>query len=119
MLLSQWLQRSVVVVSLTACAGSAAPASSTASAQAAIRSAREVGAERDPTAALHLQYAAEQFDRAERLSRNGDGDEAGRMLLRAQADAELAMALTRRLASRASTAEVTAETRAIQQSPTP
>jgi len=78
-----------------------------------------VGAERDPTAALHLQYAREQFVRAEQLSQNGDGDEAQRMLLRAQSDAELAMAITRRLASRTSTAQVDAQTRALETAPTP
>lgn len=119
MKLSQWLQRSAVVLSMTACAGSQAPAASSAAAQAAIRSAREVGAERDPTAALHLQYAREQFERAEQLSQRGDGEEAHRMLLRAQADAELAMAITRRVASRASTVQVDAQTRAIENSPTP
>lgn len=87
---------------LGACGGSAAPASSMAAAQASIRAANEVGAEHNPTAALYLQYAREGYARADALSQDGKGEEAQRMLLRAQADAELAMALSRQSAARAS-----------------
>lgn len=87
--------------SLGACAGTAAPASSMAAAQSSIRAANEVGAEHNPTSALYLQYAREGYARADALSRDGDGEAAQRVLLRAQSDAELAMALARQGAARA------------------
>ncbi len=60
-----------------------------------IRAAEEVGAAHTPEAALHLQLAKEQFDHARKLTGEADRDEAARLLLRAQADAELALALAR------------------------
>jgi hypothetical protein len=62
-------------------------------ATAAIRGADEVGAEGDPQAAFHLQLARDQVASAERLNAQGDEIEARRMLKRAQADAEVAIAL--------------------------
>ena len=61
----------------------------------AIRSAEEVGAKRVPQAALHLQLAKEQSDHAKELIASGDKAGAASLLLRAQADAELAVALVR------------------------
>jgi hypothetical protein len=97
-------------LALAACGGTAAPPSSLASTQAAIRSAREVGAEQNPVAALHLQYAREGFAQAEQLSRDGEGERAQRVLQRAQADAELAMALSRRAAARDAATQASAQT---------
>jgi hypothetical protein len=78
-----------------ACAGSEAPVRAQTSAVAAIRSANEVGAEGAPRAAYHLELAKEQLELAERLIRDDEMEAAERMLLRAQADADLAIALTR------------------------
>jgi hypothetical protein len=61
----------------------------------AIRAAEEVGASSVPTAALYLQLAKEELEKAKGLAVKGDQDKAGSMLLRAQADAELAVALSR------------------------
>lgn len=58
-----------------------------------IRAAEEVGATHVPQAALHLQLAKEEFEAAKH--EKGDKDHASRLLLRAQADAELALALAR------------------------
>lgn len=99
-----------MATALAACGGSAAPASSMASAQAAIRSAGEVGATHNPNAALYLQYAREEYTQADALSRDGKGEEARRMLSRAQADAELAMALSRQGTSRAAADQALAHT---------
>lgn len=90
----------IVSMLLGACAGTVAPAARMASAQAAIRSAHEVGAEQNPTAALYLQYAREEYSQANQLSQRGDGDQATRVLQRSEADAELSMALARRAAAR-------------------
>jgi hypothetical protein len=60
-----------------------------------IRAAEEVGAEHNPTAALYLQLAKEQFEHARMLTGPNDKDRANRLLLRADADAQLSLALAR------------------------
>jgi Domain of unknown function (DUF4398) len=62
---------------------------------AAIRAAEEVGATHNPDAALHLQLAKEQFEYAQTLKNPNEKDRADRQLMRAQVDAELALALSR------------------------
>lgn len=60
----------------------------------AIRAAQEVGATDVPSASLYLQLAKEGLAKAEVLAKAGEKDEAESMLLRAQADAELAIILS-------------------------
>jgi len=84
-----------VVCVLWACGGATVPTSSTASTQAAIRAAQEVGAERVPQAALHLRYARDEVSDAQRLEEDGEEERAVLVLRRAEADAELAIALAR------------------------
>lgn len=79
-----------------ACAGAPKPTDQLVSAQAALRAADEVGAERIPQAQLHAQLAKEQIARANKLIEDGDNADAERVLLRAKADAELAVALSRK-----------------------
>lgn len=67
----------------------------TESSTAAIRSAEELGASGVPQASLHLQLAKEAVDAATALNEKGEEDEAKSLLLRAEADAELAVALSR------------------------
>src|SRR5581483_10321584 len=76
-------------------AGSAVPSLGAETTAGAIRAAEEIGAARSPAAALHLELAKEQFEHARKLTKPDDGPLAGRLLLRAQADAELALALVR------------------------
>jgi len=66
----------------------------------AIRAAEEVGAAHNPEAALHLQLAKEQFEQARRLTSPDDRPASTRLLLRARADADLSLALTRENASK-------------------
>jgi regulator of protease activity HflC (stomatin/prohibitin superfamily) len=61
----------------------------------AIRAAEEVGASGVPSASLYLQLAKEELENAKGLAAKGDKEQAESMLLRAQADAELAVALSR------------------------
>jgi len=61
---------------------------------AAIRAAEEVGSTHTPEAAFHLQLAKEQFEAAPKMT-NSDRHHVDRLLMRAQADAELAWALAR------------------------
>jgi hypothetical protein len=60
-----------------------------------IRAAEEVGADKVPQAALHLQLAKEELQLAQKLFAAEEGEKAASMLLRAEADAELAVALSR------------------------
>lgn len=62
---------------------------------AAVRAAQELGAPGNPDAALHLQLAKEQIASAEKLYREGETARGDRMLERAKADAELALALAK------------------------
>jgi len=63
--------------------------------QGAIRGATEVGAEQIPRAALHLKLAQEQTDKARQQMDEDDNELADQNLRRAQADAELAIAIAR------------------------
>ena len=71
----------------------------------AIRAAEEVGAAHNPEAALHLELAKEQFEHARKLTSPDDRPASTRLLLRARADADLSLALTRE-----STAKLEAQT---------
>jgi hypothetical protein len=82
-----------------------------ASSESAIRNARELGAERIPDAAAHLELAQRQLDLARRDIATGD-TQAGRwMLVRADADAHLALALTREARSMEAAEEMAARVR--------
>jgi hypothetical protein len=67
---------------------------------AAIRAAEEVGAPNVPEAALPLQLAKEQLERAKTMTSETQQPSAERLLLRSQADAELAVAIARSSAAR-------------------
>jgi hypothetical protein len=80
----------------SACAGAPKPTDQLVQTQAALRAAREVGAKSDPQAQLHMKLASEQVQHASDLMDNGDNAEAKRVLLRAKADADLALAIARK-----------------------
>ena len=80
---------------LVACGSIPPPHEREASSEAAIRGAKEVGAEQVPQAALHLKFAQEELDKAKSLIRDGENEEASYVLLCSQADAELALAMAR------------------------
>jgi len=80
---------------IAACASSEAPAKQLAESEAAVRAAKEVGADRDPQGALYLKMARDRMEKAEALSRDGEDEQAKRLLEQAEADAELAVALAR------------------------
>lgn len=81
---------------LAGCGSSLPPPSDRlATAEAASRSARELGADREPKAALHLKLAQEQIDQAKKLMADGDNKRADLVLQRASSDAELAVMLAK------------------------
>jgi hypothetical protein len=84
---------SVLLAAVIAGCGSS-PAINKEASTSAIRAAEEVGASTVPSASLYLQLAKEGLEKAKALAAAGDREEAESMLLRAQADAELAVALS-------------------------
>ncbi|MBU0994190.1 MAG: DUF4398 domain-containing protein [Proteobacteria bacterium] len=84
----------VVIVAMALTVGCASVPFRTETSKSGIRAAEEVGAADLPQAALHLQLAKEQLAKAEGLAKNGENEEAASMLLRANADAELAVTLS-------------------------
>ncbi len=81
---------------LVGCGGSyPAPTERTATTTAAVRAATEVGGEKEPQAALHLKLAQEQLEQAKKLMADGENKRAEYVLMRADSDAELAVALAR------------------------
>ena len=71
------------------------PALNREASTSSIRAAEEAGASKVPSASLYLQLAKEELENARGLEAKGDREQAKSMLLRAQADAELAAALSR------------------------
>jgi uncharacterized protein DUF4398 len=120
MTLSHLTEKAALVLTLASMAAMAGagcvttnlPSSShIASSEAAIRSARDLGADRIPDAAVHLELAQRQLDRALRYIDAGDANNARWMLVRADADAHLALALAREARSREAAEEMAARVR--------
>ena len=77
------------------CGAAPVPTARIVSAEAAIRAAQEAGAQGTPNAALHLHYAELAKVEAQRLIAVGEYDRAVMQFRRAEADANLALALRR------------------------
>ncbi len=82
------------------CASAPAPLRTEAS-TSGIRAAQEAGAANVPQASLHLQLAKEELELAKGLAAKGEKKKAASMLLRAEADAELAVVLSHEDAEKA------------------
>lgn len=81
---------------LVACGGSyPEPKDAFSQSEAAIRGATEMGADRVPSASLHLKFAKDQVAEAKRKAEDGDNRRAEYILLRARADAELALVMAK------------------------
>jgi len=86
----------VALAGATACGASfPAPTQRMADAMSAERSAEEVGANSNPQAQLHIKLAQEQIAKAKGQMADGDNERAEYTLVRAKADAELALAIAR------------------------
>lgn len=107
----------ILAIAASACAsGGPIPADKLSRAQAAVRGAQEMGAERNTNAAVHLQNARQELASGRKLVLDGEQDRAVPMLLRAEADAELAMNTTRESAAMAETQKTQTELRALRMS---
>jgi hypothetical protein len=77
--------------------------------QSAIDSAEEIEDVESPEVSLHIKYAREQMAAAKRLLDEGEDEDANRMLDRAHADAQLALAKARTERSRREAKEAWSE----------
>ena len=104
----RWLSVSACVALGAACAGAPpVPAQRFVDAEAEIKAAQEIGAEKNPQGKLHLQQARDQLESAKKLSKDKP-EVAVRKLDNAQAEAELAKSITREQATRAEADEAKA-----------
>jgi regulator of protease activity HflC (stomatin/prohibitin superfamily) len=108
------LAGSVLLTAVFAGCGSSPVVNKEAS-TSAIRAAEEVGASKVPSASLYLQLAKEELENAKVLAAKGDKEQAESMLLRAQADAELAVALSRGDADKAEATKAIERVRQLRQ----
>jgi hypothetical protein len=81
------------------CASAPKPEAQIVSSEGAIRGATEAGATEVPAATLHLRLAREQRQAALAMIANGENERARFLLARSEADAELAIALSRQAAA--------------------
>lgn len=82
------------------CGASAPPSHQLTKSQAAIRGAEVAGAEDTPKAKLHLKMAKDHLANAEQLIAEEEYDDAALVLRRAEADADLAIALSKEAEAR-------------------
>ncbi len=104
-----------VSILATACGGAAIPQDQLASSQAAIRAAEVGGADRDPQAAFLVKKSKDQVAQAKKLIEDGDNHSAQMVLMTAEADAELALALAQELATRKEAEGARSEVKDLQQ----
>lgn len=81
------------------------PTQKLADAESAQRSARELGADKKTAAQLNLKLADEEIEAAKAQMKAGDNKRAEYILLRAKADAELALTLAREHDAKTETAK--------------
>jgi len=108
------------VMGIAGCAGAPVPNAKVASSEAAIRAAQESGSSKVPQAALQLKLAEEQLASAKALIRDNDNKRAEYVLMRSQADAELAISLSHVAVSNVQAGTAVDEARAVHSgTPTP
>ena len=96
------------------CGGSfPTPSERLAQAESASRGAKELGADGEPNAALHLKMASDQIKQAKDLMEHGDNKRADALLVRAQADGELALQMAKAAKTRAEADEIIAKVKTI------
>jgi hypothetical protein len=109
----------LMVASCAACGGYTVPPQHVTGAQTAIAAARGGGADADPQAADHLKLAEDQYSNARGLMNKGDEKKADLMLLRSQADAQLAQSLAQKSTASAETQQTVQQIRMLMQQSLP
>lgn len=100
-------------LAMAGCAGHPAPDAKVATSTAAIRAAEESGAKDVPQAALHLKLAQDQLQAGKNLISEDKNERAEYVLSRAQADAELAIALSNSAESKEEAGKALNEVKAV------
>ena len=90
----------LLVLLTSACASQQLPQQQLVDTNAAIDSAREIDKGETPSVELHVKFARDQITLAKKYMEDGEDEKAARMLDRAQADAEVALAQARTQESR-------------------
>lgn len=116
-MLKRLLSAACAIAAITAgCSTFKVPTERLVAAEGTIRAADEVGAGRIPAAAYQIQLAKDEAERAKKLIADGENERAHNLLLRAQSDAELALALAREAPERAQAQEAMNRARSLQTS---
>lgn len=92
---TRFIGSALLTTLLVGCGGSSLPPAKVANTQSSISAATAVGADQNPQAALHLKMARDQLKQAQGLLEDGKDDQAQLVLERADADAEVALIITR------------------------
>ena len=100
-----------------ACGGAPLNQAKLTQAQTAMHAAETLGAANDPKAKQSLELARTQLEKAQRLAKEGDGEEANLYLARATADADLASQLMRTHTAQEKAREAMAKAQALPGSP--
>ena len=90
----------IACAAFVGCGSAPVPADKLAKTAASVKSAEELGADKDPNAALHLRLAREEVESAKNLIKDSDNERAGFVLDRASADADAAREIARAKASK-------------------
>jgi Domain of unknown function (DUF4398) len=112
-----WLPTAALLFG-SACATTSSPSAKAEDSSAAIRAAEEVGATHSPDSALYLQLAKEEFEHARLMNKDKDREASDRLLLRAQTDAELSLALARSETEKAEAGAAIEKVKTLKQSAT-
>jgi hypothetical protein len=110
----QYLAMAILAAAFAAGCATPPPLKTEAS-TSGIRAAEEVGAAKVPQASLHLQLAKEELEQANALAKKDERAKAASMLLRAQADAELAVMLSHGDAERLEAEKAVAKAKQLRQ----
>jgi Domain of unknown function (DUF4398) len=100
---------------VAACGGAPVPNDRVVSATAAVRGAEVGGANNNPQAALMLKHAKDGLAKAKALIADGDNEHADWVLRRAEADANLALYLSREASAKAQAQAALDQVRALRQ----
>lgn len=90
----------LLAAAIAGCASGPSFSQSSEPAKSSIKAAEAVGAGTLPSASLYLQLAKEELARAKGLAEKGEKEQAASLLKRAEADAELAITLSREQAEK-------------------
>ena len=110
----RFVSTTLLPLTVVACGGSTLPSARIADTQSSISAAAAVGAEQNPQAALHLKMARDQLRQAQDLANDGKDDQAKLVLQRADADAEVALMITREAEANANVRKTQADVQGLQ-----